>query len=48
MTKGAMALVVFMAGPVAYAGQAKPKLTVYVRNTAMVPSPVFIHAEGLA
>jgi hypothetical protein len=48
MTKQAMALVVFMAGSAASAGQAQQKLTVYVRNTAMVPATALIPAEGLA
>jgi hypothetical protein len=47
MTKQAMALMILIAGT-AYAGQAQQKLTIYVRNTAMVPGTALIPAEASA
>jgi len=46
MKTASIALMVCIAGTAA--GQPEPKLTVYVRNTALVPGPVLIPAEGLA
>jgi len=48
MTGTAMALMVFAAGAVAYAGSPETKLTVYVRNNGLVPGAVLIHAEETA
>jgi hypothetical protein len=48
MTKTAMALVLYTAGTVAYAGEAQQSLTVYVQNRALVPSDILIPAEAMA
>jgi len=48
MTKRTLALAIYLAGTAAYAGQPQEKLTVYVKNTAMVSSPDLMYAEAVA
>jgi len=48
MTRTAMALVLYTAGTMAYAAESQWQLTVYVRTSAVVRSPVLIQAEALA
>jgi hypothetical protein len=48
MTKTGMALMLYTAATASYAGQPQQKLTVYVRNTVVVPCTVLMPTEALA